>query len=50
MMAQVPLNTVIRQTSDDGMPVVLSDPSTPSAEAYMNIAARLKDMLSIDSI
>ncbi|KAK9861498.1 hypothetical protein WJX84_007903 [Apatococcus fuscideae] len=50
VLGEVPLNTVIRQTSDDGMPVVLSDPSTPSAEAYMNIAARLKDMLSIDSI
>ncbi len=44
---QVPLNSIIRKTSDDGVPVVLSEPSGPSAEEYAKIAARVKAILGV---
>ena len=30
----------IRATSDEGKPIVVSDPASPAAEAYRQIAAR----------
>ena len=46
-VAQVPLNGIIRQTSDDGVPVVLSEPSGPSAAEYLKIAANLRTVLKL---
>jgi ATP-binding protein involved in chromosome partitioning len=36
----VPLTIAIRETSDEGRPVVASDPTSPAAEAYREIASR----------
>ncbi|KAK9849926.1 hypothetical protein WJX84_005460 [Apatococcus fuscideae] len=45
LLGEVPLNGIIRQTSDDGVPVVLSEPTGPSAAEYMKIAAELMAIL-----
>ena len=42
---QIPLNIAIRETSDAGAPIVASDPSSASAQAYQAIAHRLKQKL-----
>ncbi len=39
-LGEVPLTLQIRETSDEGRPVVASAPSSPAAEAYREIAAR----------
>ena len=39
-LGEVPLTLEIRETSDAGRPVVASDPSSPAAQAYREIAAR----------
>jgi ATP-binding protein involved in chromosome partitioning len=39
-LGEVPLTLAIRETSDEGRPVVATDPSSPVAEAYREIAAR----------
>jgi ATP-binding protein involved in chromosome partitioning len=39
-LGEVPLTLAIRETSDAGKPVVASAPSSSTAEAYRNIAAR----------
>ena len=38
-LGDVPLTIAIRETSDEGRPVVATDPSSPAAEAYRAIAA-----------
>jgi ATP-binding protein involved in chromosome partitioning len=38
-LGEVPLTMVVRETSDAGMPVVATDPSSPAAEVYRAIAA-----------
>jgi ATP-binding protein involved in chromosome partitioning len=37
-LGDVPLTVAIRETSDEGRPVVATDPSSPEAEAYRAIA------------
>ena len=39
-LGEVPLTLAIRETSDEGRPVVASDPSSPGATAFRNIASR----------
>jgi ATP-binding protein involved in chromosome partitioning len=39
-LGEVPLLPAIRQTSDEGRPVVATDPSSPAAEAFRDIAGR----------
>jgi len=39
-LGEVPLTSAIRVTSDEGRPVVATDPASPEAEAYRSIAAR----------
>jgi len=45
-LGEVPLHMAIRETSDSGRPVVRSDPDGPHADAYRQIAARLRDTLT----
>jgi ATP-binding protein involved in chromosome partitioning len=40
-LGEIPLDIVIRQTSDDGHPIVASDPESEHARAYLAIAARI---------
>jgi ATP-binding protein involved in chromosome partitioning len=40
-LGEIPLDIVIRETSDSGQPIVVSDPSSPHAAAYRDIASRV---------
>jgi ATP-binding protein involved in chromosome partitioning len=40
-LGEIPLDIVIRETSDSGHPIVVSAPDSPHAEAYRGIAARV---------
>jgi len=42
-LGEVPLDIVIRETSDGGNPIVASDPESEHAKAYLQIAARVWD-------
>jgi len=37
-LGEIPLDTAIRQTSDDGQPIVATDPEGDHAKAYLAIA------------
>ncbi|WP_137132380.1 Mrp/NBP35 family ATP-binding protein [Rhizobium sp. FY34] len=45
-LGEVPLTMDIRERSDAGTPVVVSDPTSPSAEIYRQIAARVWEELT----
>jgi ATP-binding protein involved in chromosome partitioning len=40
-LGEVPLDMVIRETSDEGHPVVVSHPESPHSQVYRDIAARV---------
>jgi ATP-binding protein involved in chromosome partitioning len=44
-LGEVPLAMPIRELSDDGRPIVASDPDSPHAKAYVAIAAQVKAAL-----
>jgi ATP-binding protein involved in chromosome partitioning len=44
-LGEVPLDTAIRETSDNGAPIVVSAPDSPQAAAYVAIASRVRDAL-----
>ncbi len=41
LLAQIPLATTVRETSDSGRPIVLEDPEAPASKAFVEAAARL---------
>ena len=38
-LAEIPLDVAIRETSDGGRPIVVSDPESPQAKAYLDLAS-----------
>lgn len=40
-LGEMPLHIAIRETSDSGKPIVVSDPESPQAKAYQAIAKRI---------
>jgi ATP-binding protein involved in chromosome partitioning len=42
-LGEVPLDPAIRETSDSGKPIVVSDPASPHAKAYLEIARKVWD-------
>ena len=40
-LGEVPLHLAIRETSDAGSPIVVSDPESPHAQAYLEIAGKV---------
>jgi ATP-binding protein involved in chromosome partitioning len=46
-LGEIPLDIKIRLTSDAGTPVAVSEPEGPHAAAYIEIAKRLWDKLSV---
>ena len=46
-LGDVPLDIEIRETSDDGRPIVVSQPDSLHAEAYVTMARRIWDKISI---
>jgi len=45
-LGEIPLDIAIRETSDGGKPIVLSQPDSPHAKVYKQIATRLWEKLS----
>jgi ATP-binding protein involved in chromosome partitioning len=45
-LGEVPLDMVIRETSDSGLPVVATQPDGPHAKVYRGIAERVRDSLA----
>ena len=48
-LGEIPLNIAIRETSDSGRPIVIDQPDSPHAAAYLEIADRIWAKLSEDS-
>jgi ATP-binding protein involved in chromosome partitioning len=48
-LGEVPLDAAIRRYSDEGTPVVLAEPESPSGTALREIAGRLAQQVSIQS-
>jgi len=46
-LGEVPLDIVIREKSDAGLPVVATEPDGPHAKCYRDIAARVRDELTV---
>jgi ATP-binding protein involved in chromosome partitioning len=46
LLGHIPLDPVVCDTGDTGMPLVLSHPETPAAEEFMAIAATVTELLS----
>ena len=44
-LAEIPLDPVIRELSDTGRPVVVTEPESPQAQAYMELARDVADRL-----
>jgi ATP-binding protein involved in chromosome partitioning len=42
-LGEIPLVAAIRETSDGGKPIVVADPASPSAKAYLEIARKVWD-------
>jgi ATP-binding protein involved in chromosome partitioning len=47
-LGEVPLEMKIRETSDEGTPVVASEPDGPHARVYRDIAAKVSERLSAE--
>jgi ATP-binding protein involved in chromosome partitioning len=47
-LGEIPLDMTIRETSDGGRPVTISQPDDPHAKTYLAIAERIWDKLSAD--
>jgi ATP-binding protein involved in chromosome partitioning len=45
-LGEIPLDAVIRETSDDGKPIVISQPDSPHAKVYREMADRLWEKVS----
>jgi ATP-binding protein involved in chromosome partitioning len=48
-LGEVPLDIAIRENSDAGLPVVATAPDSANAQAYREIAARVRDALQVAS-
>ena len=44
-LGDIPLDLKIRETSDSGNPIVIADPESPHAKAYLSIAERVFEKL-----
>ncbi|HEY6221073.1 MAG TPA: Mrp/NBP35 family ATP-binding protein, partial [Candidatus Eisenbacteria bacterium] len=48
-LGEIPLDAAIRRYSDQGTPVVLSEPESPSGKAFQEIAGKLAQQVSIQT-
>ncbi|MBZ0184990.1 MAG: Mrp/NBP35 family ATP-binding protein, partial [Candidatus Obscuribacterales bacterium] len=49
-LGEVPLDTRIREGGDKGVPIVISDPDSPSGQAFIDIAKQLAAKISIQAL
>jgi ATP-binding protein involved in chromosome partitioning len=45
-LGEIPLHLAIRETSDSGKPIVVSQPNSPHAQAYRKVADRLAEKIA----
>ena len=48
-LGEVPLDLVIRETSDEGRPITVSDPDSPYSQTFRDIAAKVWEKVSGDA-
>ena len=48
-LGEIPLDAAIRRYSDEGTPVVLAEPESPSGKAFQEIAGKLAQQVSIQT-
>jgi len=48
-LGEIPLDAAIRRYSDEGTPVVLSEPESPSGKTFQEIAGKLAQQVSIQT-
>ena len=41
VLGKIPLATTVRETSDDGTPIVIADPAAPAAQGFLEVGRRL---------
>lgn len=46
VLGQIPLATTVRETSDNGQPIVLAEPQAPAARAFLEVARQLDSAVS----
>ncbi len=46
-LGEVPLDIEIRETSDSGRPIVVSQPDSPHAKTFVAIAERIRDKVTV---
>jgi len=44
-LGEIPLNMILRETSDGGRPLLVDKPKIPEAKAFLNIAEKIKKEL-----
>jgi ATP-binding protein involved in chromosome partitioning len=49
-LGEIPLMKVIRTTADEGRPIVLSDPTSPAAQAFIAVAEKLAAQISVKNM
>lgn len=49
LLGKIPLNSLIRQQADSGRPIVISDPTSPIAQIYSDIAKRILQKLPLQA-
>ena len=50
VLGRVPLATTVRQTSDEGRPIVLSDPRAPAAKAFLEVGKQLASEVAMHNL
>lgn len=49
-LGEIPLATELRTASDDGVPILLSDPDSPISKAFFTVASNLAAQISIQNM
>jgi len=47
LLGEIPINTKIREYGDNGKPIVIADPGSAEAEAFISIAKKLVKEVNI---
>jgi ATP-binding protein involved in chromosome partitioning len=48
-LGEIPLDLAIRETSDQGRPIVVSDPDSPHAKSFLDIATKVATKIATDA-
>ena len=50
LLGEIPITRRLRETGDEGKPIVLSDPDSPEAQAFRSAARVLAGQVSVQSM